>query len=377
MRAQLFAVMQKELRQAFRDKRMAMVLILAPVVQLTLLGFAVDLDVKDIDTMITDRDRTPRSRELVSGFLADGTFSFQGEAVEPEPSLLSGEAQVVLVLPRGLSSDLAAGRPAQVQVLIDGTDPIVAQTAVNAAGAYFRSRGVELALSQLQQAALAAGGSSPPRAMIEPRPRLYYNPRLKSTVYMVPGVAAVVLLIVTTVVTAMGIARERELGTIEQLLVTPMRPSTLLLGKTIPFALIGLVVAHLVVAVGTNLFSVPIRGSLLALFAGTLLYLMSTLGMGIFISTLARTQQQAILGGFFFLMPAILLSGFMSPIENMPDWIQVITWVNPVRHYVETLRAVLLKGAGLTDVLRPLAWLFGFGTLILTFGSLRFQKRLA
>ena len=186
-----------------------------------------------------------------------------------------------------------------------------------------------------------------------------------------------VLLIVTTLVTAMSIARERELGTIEQLSVTPLRPIVLLGGKIIPFALIGFVVAHVVIAIGCHLFDVPIRGSLALIAGGTLLYLLSTLGTGVFISTFAQNQQQAILGGFVFLMPAILLSGFMSPIENMPPWAQWITVVNPVRYYVEFLRGCMLKGAALADVSRQLIALALFGVAILGASALRFKKRLA
>jgi ABC-2 type transport system permease protein len=370
---QLLSVMKKEVRQTFRDKRMASVLIVAPVLQLTLLGFAVDLDVDRIPTAVVDRDRTRESRELIRGFLADGTFAFSEDVREPDLPLLRGDAKVVVVIPEGLAKDLAKGRSAEVQVLVDGSNPIVAQAAINSSIAYFRLRGLNLALERIAASPLQTvrPGS------IDARPRILFNPRLRSTTYMVPGVAAVVLMLVTTIVTAMGIARERELGTIEQLLVTPMRPSTLLLGKTIPFALIGLVVAHLVIAVGTNLFDVPIRGSLLAFLVVSLVYLMTTLGAGILISTLAKTQQQAMLGGIFFILPAFLLSGFMSPIDNMPEWVQLITWINPVRHYVEALRAILLKGSGVVDIARPLGVLVVFGAVILTLASLRFRKRLA
>jgi ABC-2 type transport system permease protein len=194
---------------------------------------------------------------------------------------------------------------------------------------------------------------------------------------MIPGVAAVVLLVVTTISTAMSIAKERELGTIEQLLVTPMQPATLLFGKILPFAGIGLVVAGVVLAVGTNLFRVPVRGPIHVLILGTAFYLLSTLGTGVLISTVAKTQQQAILGGFFFIMPAIYLSGFMSPVENMPAWIQPLTWINPVRYYVEILRSCLLKGATLSDLWPQLGALVLFGSAIFGASSMRFRKRLA
>lgn len=375
MRAELPAVMRKEFRQTFRDRRMAFILIVAPLLQLVLLGYAVDLDVDRVRTAVCDQDRSPESRRIVQGLLADQTLLRVGDTEDPAAPLASGQVQAVVVVPRGFARRLARGDPAQVQVLFDGSDPVRGQVAMGTALQYLQLRSLLLARERMAAAA-AQQGRTLAWPTIRLEPRILYNPRMKSTQYMVPGVAAITLLIVTTVVTAMGLAREKEMGTIEQLLITPMRPAVLLLGKTLPFALIGLVVAGLVLAVGTHLFEVPVRGSLLAIFTGTVLYLMSTLGTGIFISTLARTQQQAILGGFFFLMPAILLSGFMTPVECMPRWIQPLTWINPVRYYVEILRACLLKGAGLADLLRPLAALLAFGTGILGLAALRFRKRL-
>lgn len=372
MKTQLRAVIQKELRQTFRDPRMLAMLLMAPMLQTTLLGFAVDLDVDRVATAFEDRDRTPESRALVRGLVAEQTFAEVGETWTPDQTITAGDAQVVVVIPPRTARHLLERRASPVQILVDGTDPTPAQVGVSAAGQYFALRGADQARAVLA----SSQGTVAPVGTVDVVPRIFYNPQLKTRLYMVPGVAAVVLLIVTTVVTAMGIARERELGTIEQILVTPIRPSTLLVGKTLPFGMIGLVAAGLVISVGTNVFGVPIRGSLPVLLLGTILYLMSTLGTGILISTIARTQQQAILGGFFFILPAMLLSGFMSPIRNMPHWIQLLTLANPVRHYVEILRAVLLKGAGLVDLLRPLSILLAFGIGILSVASLRFQKRI-
>lgn len=378
MRAELVAIMRKEFRQTFRDRRMAFILIVAPIMQLVLLGYAVDLEVDHIPTAIHDLDRSPTARALLDGLLADGTLQHTQNifGTNPAQAIESGVAQVVIEIPQGLEGDLKRGRSTEVQVLINGTDPIRAQVAMNTTLQYFQQQSQELALSRLRQSA-AQQNQQATWPMLKMEPRILYNPQLKSSVYMVPGVAALTLLVVTTIVTAMGIAREREMGTIEQILITPLRPIVLLLGKIFPFALIGLVVAGLVLSVGTQLFSVPIRGSLLAIFLGTLLYLMSTLGTGVFISTIARTQQQAIMGGFFFLLPAILLSGFMSPVENMPAWIQPLTWINPVRYYVQILRASLLKGAKVTDLWLPLSALLGFGVGILSLAALRFRKQLA
>ncbi|MCA9666572.1 MAG: ABC transporter permease [Myxococcales bacterium] len=390
MLIQLLSVVRKEMRQTFRDKRMLMLLTVAPVVQLTLLGFAVDLDIDRVPTVVSDQDHTPRSRALVRGLLADKTLVSVGRSDDPAGAVQRGKASVAIVVPRGLARDLVHGRPAQIQVLIDGSDPLRAQAAIDAsvqqiarrAEQILRAR-VELAVQRQLLLAADPSNSTPLLSLPEPPPRVrvqarvYYNPQLRSPVYMVPGVAATVLLIVTTVITAMSIARERELGTIEQLMVTPMRPVVLLVGKVLPFAAVGIVVAGVVIAVGTNLFDVPIRGSLLVLLVGTVAYLLSTLGTGVFISTVSRSQQQAILGSFFFIMPAVLLGGFMSPVENMPAWAQKIALVNPVRYYLEILRGCMLKGAGFVDLARPLLSLLAFGVAIVALAALRFRKRLA
>jgi len=376
MLTEVLAVIQKELRQTFRDPRMAVTLFLAPVMQLTVLGFAVELDVDRVPTVAVDHDHSPESRALLQSMFADGTLLRVGDDEDPARPLSEGLANVVIVVPRGYADDLAHERATAIQVLIDGTDPIRAQAALAAAGQSIQEKDLELISQRFEHyAALGATAHPPERSRMIPR--VLYNPSLKSPIYMVPGVAAVVLLIVTTVVTAMGIARERELGTIEQLLVTPLRPTVLLIGKIVPFADIGLVTAGIVISVGAHLFHVPVRGSLFAVFLGTGLYLLSTLGMGVFISTMARNQQQAILGGFFFLLPAILLSGFMSPIDNMPTFARALSYVNPVRYYVEVLRSCLLKGSGVVDVGFQLIALALFGATILGIASVRFKKRVS
>ncbi|MBI5532353.1 MAG: ABC transporter permease [Deltaproteobacteria bacterium] len=374
----LLAVMRKELRQTFRDKRMAAILLLVPIVQLTVLGYAVDLEVDHIPTVVCDQDRTPASRELADAFVATSIFERKTDVIDAEQAsdmLESGKAAAALIIPAGFERDVQRNIPASVQVLVDGTDPNRAQIAANSASQFLLDRAVKMTLALVEQQASALGRAvRPTQARIVPR--VLYNPRLKSATYMVPGVAAMVLLIVTTIVTAMGLAREREIGTMEQILVTPLRPSILLIGKCLPFALLGLVLVPAILTVGSYLFQVPIRGSLAVIFTATLLYLMTTLGTGVFISTISRSQQQAILGGFFFLMPAILLSGFMTPIENMPWWIRPITYVNPVRYFVEILRGCLLKGAGFSELMPQLLALAVFGASILTLSTLRFRKQL-
>jgi ABC-2 type transport system permease protein len=375
----LLAVMLKELRQALRDRRMAAMLLVAPVLQLTLLGYAVVLEVDHIPTVIADLDHTPASRDLGAALIADQTFTLVGQESDPERAsrcLEDGTAAVAIVIPVGFARDLARRTPVAVEVLVDGTDSTRAQIAANSASQFFAERAVQTSLTRLGQM-FAAQGRVRALPQIRLAPRILYNPRLKSAMFMVPGVAAMVLLVVTTIVTAMGIARERELGTMEQILVTPLRPWVLLLGKCLPFALIGLVEVWAILTVGSYLFDVPLRGPFVLITVATFFYLFTTLGAGILISTVSGSQQQAILGGFFFMMPAILLSGFMTPIENMPSWLRPLTFLDPVRYYVAILRACLLKGAGFGDVKSELGSLAAFGTALITLSSLRFHKRLA
>jgi ABC-2 type transport system permease protein len=372
-RVQLAAVFRKEVRQTVRDRRVMFMLVAAPLIQTVVLGFAVDFQVDRVPTVVVDRDGTPESRGHARRLLADGTLVRAGTSAtvgEAERELDLGRAAAVLVLPRRLGADLAAGRPAEVQVVLDGTDPNRATVAGGAASRYFGEVGDGLARERLAR----RGVASP--AQIEAVPRIAYNPGLRTPPYMIPGIAAMLLLIVTTIVTAMGLSREREMGTLEQVLVTPIRPLFLLVGKMAPFVVIGLVDVALLLAVGTWVFDVPLGGNLLVLLAGTLLYLMTTLGVGLLISTLSRTQQQSFLGGFLFVLPAILLSGVMTPIRAMPEWLRAITFLNPVRYYAEVMRTTLLRGAGFPDLWPQLLALLLLGGAILATATLRFHKRL-
>jgi len=374
----LWSVMVKEVRQTFRDKRMLGLLLFAPLLQLVVLGFAVDLEVDRIPTVVCDQDRTPASREFLQAALAGSTF--EQTAVVHAPSeavnmLTSGEAATAWIIPKGFARDTSRGLGTAVQVIVDGTDTNRAQVAAATANQLAMAQSLNIMVERIAShpAAQQAPSTFP---QISPVTRVLYNPSLRSATYMVPGLSAIVVLVVTTIVTAMGIAREKEMGTMEQLLVTPLRPWVLLLGKCLPFAGVGLIVVAGVLAVGTWLFDVPIRGSLVVVFVAAALYVMSTLGTGVFISTVSSSQQQAILGGFFFMMPAILLSGFMTPIDNMPRYVQLLTYANPVRYFVEVLRSVLLKDAGFADLWFQLTALLCFGTVILTLSSLRFRKQI-
>ena len=370
---QLRAVIRKEVRQTLRDRRIMFMLIVVPLLQTVVFGYAVDFQFDRIPTLVVDQDGSRQSREHVRRLLADGTLldSGRGDLNQAQHQLQKGEAAAALVLPRDLARTLLAQRPAEVQVILDGGDP---NRAVVVAGAVSRYFG-EAAETMVRERLTGRGLAPPP--IIRATPRIWFNPSLKTPPFMIPGVMAILLVITTTLVTAMGLSREREMGTLEQVLVTPIRPLYLLVGKMTPFLTIGSFDVLLVLTAGVWIFHVPVQGSLLLIAIGTVLYLLSTLGIGLLISTVSRTQQQAFLAGFLFAMPAILLSGVMTPIRAMPTWLQVVTYFNPVRYYVEVLRAILLKGADLGDLWWRLLALIGFGLALLTIASLRFRKRVA
>lgn len=369
---QLLAVFRKEVLQTVRDKRIMVLLTVAPLIQTIVFGFAVDFDVDQVPAVVVDLDATRESRAHASRLLADGTLVRADSAFsvpEAEARLDRGEAAAVVVIPHAFERDLLAGRPAEVQVVLDGTDPNRATVAAGAVSRYFGEVGRELAEQKLRE----RGGEIP---SLELRPRVLYNPSLRTPPYIIPGVMGMLLLIVTTIVTAMGMARERETGTLEQVLVTPIRPIYLLIGKMTPFLVIGFVDVGLVLTGGAYLFDVPLRGNLWVVVLASVLYLMSTLGVGLFISTISKTQQQSFLGGFLFALPAILLSGVMTPIRAMPEWLQAITLLNPVRYFVEVMRAVLLKAASIEDLRFQLVALAAFGLVIISTSAARFQKTL-
>lgn len=370
---QLAAVFRKEVRQTVRDRRIMFMLVVAPLLQTVVFGFAVNFDVDRVPTVVVDLDGTAESRAHARRLLADGTLLRSGTARSAggaEREIDDGRAAAAVILPEGLGADLAAGRAAEVQVLLDGTDPNRSTVASGAVSRYFGEVGERLARERLEEAGVRAP------AQVEVVPRIAYNPGLETPPYMIPGIAAMLLLVVTTIVTAMGLSREREMGTLEQVLVTPIRPLLLLLGKMAPFVVIGFVDVALLMAAGTWLFDVPLRGALPVLALGTLLYLMTTLGVGLLVSTVSVSQQQSFLGGFLFIMPAMLLSGVMTPIRAMPGWLQAFTRVNPVRYYAEVMRTTLLRGGGFADVWQELLALLVLGGAILLTATLRFHKRL-
>ena len=368
--AMLTAVVRKEVRQTTRDKRMMALLVLAPIIQLFVFGHAVNLEVDDVPTVVVDRDGTETSRAHLRRLLADGTLTRVGtetSAQEAERWLEEGRAAVVLVVPEGLEADLARGRPARVQAILDGSDPNRAGVAASAVSGYFTRESEGRIRARLRRLNMR-------RPDVRVASRVLFNPELDTAIYMVPGVAAMLLLLITTIVTAMGLSRERELGTLEQILVTPVPSGLLILGKIIPFAVIGVVDFGVALVVGAYVFDMPLGGDFVVLFGATLLYLTVTLGMGLLISTLSGSQQQAFMGGFLFMLPAALLSGIMTPIRSMPEWLQPFTLANPLRHYAEVLRGVLLRGAGFEELSFQLVVLAAMGAFVFGFAAIRFRK---
>jgi ABC-2 type transport system permease protein len=360
-------VIWKELIELGRDPRLFGIVVMAPIIQLLLLGYAATTDVRDVPVVVADADRTSASRELIRRFEASPSFTLVGLVSSPdgiEPFLERGTAWLALAIPAGYAESLASGRRATVQIVADGSDANSAGVSLGYATNLIASAGQE------SSGTTQAGGG------IQPHVRVWFNPTLESRYFMVPGVIALLLLVVTTNLSSMGIVREKELGTLEQLNVTPIRRWELIVGKLLPYALVGLVDVLLVVAVAVFWFEIPLRGSPWLLLAMTSVYLLSTLGLGLFVSTISATQQQAMMTTtFLFLMPMVLLSGFVFPIENMPRAVQAVTYLLPLRYFLIILRSLFLKGVGLETFWPEALALAACGVTLLSLAILRSTKR--
>lgn len=375
-------IVKKEFRQTLRERRVRAILIGPPVLQMIIFGYAVNLDVERVRLAWMDPDHSARSRELRQRFEASPYFEVAATATdEREAELLldRGEAQAVIRVLPGFGAGVARGAQQDVQVLLDGANSnsaaIIASYANGVIAAYNR----ELLRAQQMRKLVGRTRDGPVRMTmpgVRAETRIWFNPELKSRYFFVPGVIVNIILLVTLVLTALSVVREKETGTMEQIMVTPIRPIELMLGKTIPFALVGLFDMVLVTTVALVLFRVPFRGSFLLLFAASVLFLLTTLGAGLFLSTISATQQQAMISSFFCFLPAFMLSGFTFPIRNMPEAIQWLTLLNPMRYFMDVVRGVFLKGSGV-DILWPqLLMLAVFGSMIIWFSALRFRKRL-
>jgi ABC-2 type transport system permease protein len=378
----------KELIELRRDPRLFGIVIMAPIIQLFMLGYAATTDVQNIPIVVADPDRSSASRDLIARFNASPYFDIVDVVTsthEIDSYLEGGRAWMALAIPAGYGDTLAAGRPQTVQVIADGSDANSTNVALGYAANLVGSYAADLAgraggAGRAGQAGGAgeAGGTGGPEEIAEivAQVRVWFNPRLESRDFMIPGVLALLLLAVTTNLSAMAIVREKELGTLEQLNVTPLRRWELIVGKLLPYALIGMIDVCLVLGIALLWFEVPLRGSvLLALSA---VFLLATLGLGLFVSTISSTQQQAMMTAtFFFLTPMIFLSGFIFPIENMPAVIQPVTYLIPLRYFLEILRSIFLKGVGLETLWPQALALLAWGIGMLGLAIARSTKRAA
>jgi ABC-2 type transport system permease protein len=364
----------KELLQLRRDRLTLAMMVMLPILQLLLFGWAINTDVRHIPTVVYDQDRSAQSRELARSLEATGFYDRVGSVEsydEISRALRAGHARVALVVPPGYASDLAAGRTAHLQLVVDGSDPQTVASATNTAASLVTARSGELLIGRL-----ARGGAH----AVEPmslEPTTWYNPELRTAVYVVPGLIGVILTMTMVMLTAMAIARERERGTLEQIIVSPVRRVELVIGKIMPYVVIGYVQMTLVLVVGRVVFDVPLVGSLGLLYLLAFVFIAANLALGLFFSTLAQTQQQAMQMSFFFLLPNILLSGFMFPFDAMPRAAQWIAQALPLTHFLRIVRGITLKGSDFGDVAPELVWLTGILCALVAVASLRFTKKLA
>ena len=376
MLERLLRMLIKEFIQVLRNPRMRAVIFIVPVVQVLVIGYAVSTDVRHVPLAVYDLDRTPVSRDLLARFEGSGCFDVVrriSSEKETQAVLDSGEAKAVLRLNRGFAEDLDGNRTAQAQLLLDGSDSNTASIILGYAArisADFNRTIIEQRFSKAAGLRLEAD----PVALTW---RAWFNPNLDSRNFFVPGVLAMLVAVISIILSSMAIVREREIGTMEQIMVTPIGRLEFILGKTIPFALIGFVDVALITLVAVFWFRVPLLGNPLMLFLGTALYLLSTLGVGLFISTVSATQQQAMMTAFFFMLPAFMLSGFVYPIANMPEGVQWLTYLNPLRYYLVIIRGVFLKGLGPQVLWPQMLALAALGGTMLVLAAGRFRKTMA
>jgi ABC-2 type transport system permease protein len=367
----IFYLVQKEFRQILREKAFIGIIIVMPLIQIILLGFAITTDVKNINIGIVDLDNSSFSRRISEAFTVTETFNYVSAPATQDLAIGmmdDGRIKIAVIIPQNFERDLKSGRKPVLQALIDGVDG-------NSAGvtlAYVNQISIKL---QQEWGALAKQKDAVHLTVIEPR--MLYNATLESRNNIVPGIVALLLTMITAFLTGMSIVREKEIGTLEQLMVTPIKSYELITGKIIPFIIVGLVLVTVGILSSGLIFGIWMKGSIFLLYALSMVYVLSTLGLGIFSSTMAKTQQQAMFIVWFFAIFAILLSGFFIPIQNMPEWIQYVTYLNPLRYFMIIIREIYLKGTPVMFLLNEVGSLAVFGLLTFSLAAIRFQKRLS
>ncbi|MCX5694228.1 MAG: ABC transporter permease [Candidatus Omnitrophica bacterium] len=368
------AILIKEFKQIFRDPRMKTIIFVTPLIQIMLFGYSANKDITYVPMAIYDKDNTVESRDLLRKFTSSKYFVPQRYIFDDQEQnyvLNKGLASTVIRIDRGFGRNLNAGKQADIQMSYDGTDSNTAMIVMGYANTIISSYQEELLKNKAQAAGLINTVSS-----IDLRDRAWFNGNLISRNYYLPGVIAIIVTMMSLLLSAMAIVKEKEIGTMEQLTVSPLRPLELIVGKLLPFAAIALIQVTLVTALGVVWFHIPLRGNLFFLLFSTCIYLFTTLGIGLFISTISSTQQEANMSVFLFYMPTMLLSGFAYPISNMPQVIQWFTFINPMRYFMVIIRSIFLKGVGIEVLWPQLLPLLVIGIVVITLSSLRFRKRL-
>ncbi len=368
------ALLVKEFKQVLRDPRMKTVILVSPLIQIILFGYAANKDINYIPTAIYDQDNTKESRNLIHGFTYSGYFVpkyYIYSAEEQNRVIDKGWVSGVIRIDRGFARNLNAGKSTYIQLTLDGSDSNTAQIILGYANTIMNTYQQELIKEDAADKGFLLSGPT-----VDLRDRAWFNENLISRNYYLPGVIASIVTIMSLLLTAMAIVREKEIGTMEQLIVSPLKPIELIIGKLIPFGVIALFQTAMITTVGVLWFHIPLRGNLLLLLLGTVIYLFTTLGVGLFISTIAATQQEAMMSVFLFYMPTFLLSGFAYPIANMPEVIQWFTLINPMRYFLVVVRGIFLKGVGIDILWVQLVPLLAMGALVITFSALRFRRSL-
>jgi ABC-2 type transport system permease protein len=371
--SRIYSIVRKEFVQLFRDPRTLALAVVIPIVQLFLLGYAATSDVRNVSLAVWDQSKTTESRQLLDAFQASSYFRinyFVNSSDEYQALIESGDARVALVIPPDYAERLFDGN-AKVLMILDGSDASIGGTALSTARLVGQSFGTKILT---QQATLS--GRSAPTPPVEVRTQVWYNPDLNSAYFMIPGVIGMILSFITTILTATAIVRERERGTIEQLIVTPIRSWELVLGKLLPYVILAFVETFEVLIIGHFWFGVPIRGSLSLIILTSGIFIMSSLGIGLLASTVANTQQEAMLTVMMYNLPSIFLSGFFFPLEAMPQILQIVSYAIPLRYFLVVIRSLLLKGVGIDAIQGEVIALIIFGLVIMTLAALRFRKRL-
>lgn len=368
----LKAMLIKEFIQTFRDPRMRVVLFIIPVIQTIIFGYAVNMDVRNIPTAVIDRDNSPQSRELLTVLFSSGHFRLEQRLTDERAAdrlLEQGAVGLVLIISHGLAEQLDQGQTTVLQALLDGSNSNTAGVILGYLSRFAEDRNIKLLADQSVRR-----GAGPLSGTVRLETRAWFNPDLASPPFYVPAVIANILFIITMLLSAMAVVREKEIGTMEQVIVTPIRKYEFIMGKTLPFVLIGYANVFLISLVGWLVFQVPVRGSILLLIIATGLFLMSSLGIGLFLSTISQTQQQATMSAFFVIFLSMLLSGFAFPVDNMPLPVQWLTLINPVRWFMEIIRELYLKGVGVTILWPQLLALLAIGSLVMGIAVARFRK---